>query len=158
MMSVVTIEIWSLIQFPDLVSGSSDHWPMTEVETRPPEGGICSAITGTHRKQFPNLLCGKATMLEKGEHLDFLRNVRWEGTLIWDISEYLWLVTAYEGSRGRSEQVDCTWCPMSSSLPCGYYLSPWIYNWERTIQHLVKPLHWPVRKGLWQCYKDRTHP
>ena len=39
-MSVVTIEIWPLIQFPDLVSGSSDHWPMTEVETRPPEGGM----------------------------------------------------------------------------------------------------------------------
>ena len=43
---------------------------MTEVGTRSPEGGIWSAITGTYRKQFPNLLCGKATVLEKGEYLD----------------------------------------------------------------------------------------
>ena len=39
MMSIVTMEIWSLIQFPDLVFGSSDHWPKTEGETQSPEEG-----------------------------------------------------------------------------------------------------------------------
>lgn len=38
---------------------------------------------------------------------------------------------------------------MSTSLASGgNYLSPWMYNWERNIQHLVKPLRWLCKKGL----------
>lgn len=55
---------------------------MIEVEAQPLEEGLCSAITSTYGKYSPVLLqrdlgfYDKATVLEKGEYLDFLRNVR----------------------------------------------------------------------------------